>query len=265
MTQDKVRKHCDGFFDKIRNRITFILKHYDFKSSNDIWKTLILNLITLRDYISNVKSRIISTFVLLEFMEILVILKKNFIIYFSNIANFEFTSDDIKFVDKLENDYIINNEIIEMFSFYLDLLSKLIQNSNLIISDKLLNESFIICPSFLEIIRFVVIYLFTHDIYDKLELSITNTNVKNSNNNMSLTVSTRKFSAKKLPRFTLINFLKEIDAINNIDMKSNVLENYKFFVSTALTIVNYFNTCSLFFHKIIKQENLDKTSIYLLK
>lgn len=236
------------------------MKHYDFKSSNEVWKTLILNLITLRDYISNVKSRIISTFVLLEFMEILVILKKNFIIYFTNIANFEFTSDDLKFVEKLENDYIINNEIIEMFSVYLDLLSKLIQNSNLIISDKLLNESFIICPSFLEIIRFVVIYLFTHDIYDKLELSITNTNVKNSNNNMSLTVSTRKLTAKKYPRLTLINYLKEIDSVNNIDIKSNVYENYKFFVSTALTIVNYFNACSIFFHKIIKQENLDKTS-----
>lgn len=197
-------------------------------------------------------------------MEILVILKKNFILYFSNISNFEFTCDDMKYLDKSENDFQINNEILEMFSIYLDLLSKLIQNSNLIISDKLLNESFIICPSFLEIIRFVVIYLFTHDIYDKLEATITNTNIKNSNNNVSLTVSTRKFSAKKLPKLTLINFLKDYDMMN-IELKSSVFENYKFFVSTALTILNYFNACSLFFHKIIKQENLDKTSNMITK
>ena len=163
----------------------------------------------------------------------------------------------MKFLDKIDSDYQINSEVLEMFSVYLDLIGKLIQNSNVIISDKLLNESFIVCPSFLEIIRFVVIYLFTHDINDKLDLTITN-NLKNCNN-ASVTVSTRKLSGKKGQRLTLINFLKDYDIIN-IDIKTNIYENYKFFVSIALTIVNYFNVCSLFFHKIIKQENLDKMS-----
>lgn len=199
---------------------------------------------------------------LFEFTEILVILKKNFIVYFSHIAVFDFTHDDMKFVEKIESDYQINNEVLEMFSVYLDLISKLIHNSNVIISDKLLNESFIICPSFLEIIRFVVIYLFTHDINDKLDLTLTN-NLKN-NNNVSVTVSTRKLSGKKSQRFTLINFLKDYDMMN-IDLKTNIYENYKFFVSIALTIVNYFNVCSLFYHKIIKQENLDKTSMSYFK
>ena len=233
----------------------FILKQYDFKNNSNIWKTLKIQLITLKEYISNSKSRIITTFILFEFTEILVILKKNFILYFSQIASFDFTNDDLKFVEKSDNEYQIHNEMLEMFSVYLELISKLIQNSNVIISDKLLNETFIICPSFLEIIRFVLIYLFTHDITDKNEI-----NLKNCNNNVSLTVSTRKISSKKNSKFMLITFLKDYDTKGIELQKSSIFENYKFFISNALSIVNYFSACSLFFHKIIKQESLYKNS-----
>jgi hypothetical protein len=209
----------------------------------------------LKDYINFSKSRIISTLVLFEFTEILIILKKNFILYFSQTSLFDFSNENLKLAEKGEIDFHIPREMIELFCIYIELVTKLIQNSNIITSDKLLNETFIICPTFLEVIKFVLVYIFTRDISDRLDLK---------NSSVSMTVSTRKLSAKKILKCTLMNFLRDFD-INNLELKNNLTENYKFFVSSAISIVNYFYSCSNFFHKINKQESLEKSSKFIIE
>jgi hypothetical protein len=128
---DCVRKHVDSFLDKIKNRLSFILKNYDFNNSQT-WKFLKNQLDILREYIKYSNNRIISVHLCFEFTEVLLILKKNFIDYICKVGPFEISKTEIKLIEKNDySEYKLPEEFIILFCSYIDTLSKMISKSNL--------------------------------------------------------------------------------------------------------------------------------------
>lgn len=254
----------DSFLDKVKNRLTWILKNYDFNIPST-WKFIKVQLEILSEYLNISSSRISVIYVIFELSEILLILKKNFIEYISKIGPFEISKNDIKLLEKSDySEYRVPDEFLSLFSSFMNVLHRIISGSNLsrfilkiVTCNKFINETFMICPSFLEILKFLIGNLFTRDITDKYESG----RVSTSNRPSSPTKKTN-------PKFTLVNFIKDIDlkiTESNQILKDQLYENYKDLLTYTLSIINYLYSSSIFYHKIVRQENLDKAGKISIK
>lgn len=128
----EVRKHIDSFLDKIKNRIGWILKNYDFQTNIHIWKLIKQQLDILREYIGSSKSLTNTIHVIFEFSELLIILKMNFIDCFVKIGPFETNKNEIKLIEKHEySEYRIHEDLLDLYTSFMDILSKLVINTGL--------------------------------------------------------------------------------------------------------------------------------------
>jgi hypothetical protein len=241
VSPDVVRKHIDPFLDKVKNRIMFILKNNDF-GEKKVWKFLRYQLDILREYVNKSNTKVIPVHIVFEISEILIILKRNIIGLMIKIGPFDINNNDIKLLERDHSEYKIPEEFTELYFTYLDTLSKLIVKTNLATCDRFLNETFINCPYFIEVLKFFGGYVFMKDLYDVYS-----------------TESTSKSSRLKKPnvKYTLINFIKELDADTSGSLK-NLLETYKDYQNYTLMLITYCFNCSMFFHRIVKRESLDK-------
>lgn len=237
--------------DKIKNRIIWIIKNYDFNKV-DIWKYLKQQLNLLKEYLESSLSRVLPIQIISQLSEILIILKQGLIEYIVLIAPFEVNScfNSIKLLDQIDYSEIkIENDFLSLLSTYLDTVSSIISSSFIVTSDKLINELFISCVSFQEAIKLIIFYLFSKDLNE-----ITDTNNSSTKQNKAT-------NKKQLNRKTLINFLKELEYSNEANInEQNAKINLKGMVSCAVSIIEYLNKCSGFYLKVSRQENLENRS-----
>jgi hypothetical protein len=306
---EDVRNHSDPFLERIKNRVTFILKNFSIvwskenynynhnpnfsnfsQNSIQICKALKQQLEILKEYInsSSSKSKIIPIHLIFQFSEILIIFKKIFIENFLNYGPFEISGYEIKLAEKLDysnTDIKIPDELLELFISYLEILSKIIVDTQIFTCEKLLNDLFIICPSFLEIVKFVIIYIFTKDLSGSniggVSMPFTSSGVSNnpfyrdstnkfqfSSNRTNSIITSNPISNN--PKYNLSNFIKEAENFNNNNLSQNInnlqstenfvkmFEKYKEYLQHSLSLISYLYNNTVFYHKIIRRENLDK-------
>jgi hypothetical protein len=239
VTHEDVRKHMDPFLDKIKNRISFILKNYDF-SERKVWKLIRYQLDILKEYINRSNTKVLPIHIIFELSEILIILKRNIICLMIKIGPFDITSSDIKLQERDFSEYKIPEEFTEMYFAYLDILAKLIIKTNLATCDKFLNETFINCPYFIEVIKFFGGYVFTRDLFEVYNLEVRSNRLKKSS-----------------VKYTLINYIKELDNDTSNALKS-LLETFKDYQNYSLVLITYAYNSSIFFQRIVKREGLTR-------
>lgn len=304
---EEIRNHSDPFLERIKNRITFILKNfsilggkesYNFyynyvnnfsQNSIHICRSLKQQLEILKEYIysSSTKSKILPIHLIFQFSEILIIFKKIFIDNFLSYGPFEISGYEIKLTEKLDysnSDIKIPDELLELFISYLEILSKIIVDTQIFTCEKLLNDLFIICPSFLEIVKFIIIYIFTKDLSGSNVGGVGSMPFGGSSSNPFNRDSTNKFQfssnrnnsiltsnpISSNPKYNLSNFIKEAENFNNLNLQQNInnlqstenfvkmFEKYKEYLQHSLSIITFLYNNTVFYHKIIRRENLDK-------
>lgn len=118
----------------------------------------------------------------------------------------------------------------------------------------MLNDLFISCPDFLEVVKYLINVIFNKDIAEKCE-----------NNGRALSSQRgikNKFSFFK---FTILNFVRESDIRNfkdNQNTFSTLYESFKSYQIIAIKYIKYLLSALIFLKKIIHNKELDKDSKY---
>jgi len=189
-------------------------------------------------------------------MEVLTILKKNLIEYCTKYGPFLIDDSGITLVDNIDfNSYehLMNDEFLEIFCVYLEIISSLAINSNLsnynkinkiilqilVTLDKLLNENFISNRNFLEIFKFIFYFVFSKDLKKHLDENIN-------------------YPIDKTKSYKLLDFIKEaLYRLNKDHENKKLYDNYSKILNKANILITYLYNNTIFYHKIIRQENLD--------
>ena len=112
----------------------------------------------------------------------------------------------------------------------------------------MLNEIFICCPNFFEILKFVIDYIFNFDLSDK------DSNKKEKDENKFLSM-----------KFTMINFVKEADFLNlkenNFLLFNLIAEKMIILQVITLRVIRYLTASLIFYHKIIQNKNLENSNL----
>ena len=134
MPIERVRNESDGFLVKIKNRILWLLKHYNFLENKNAWKDYKLQLEILNEYIQFSNSKIIHCNVVWILMEVLTVIKKNLIEYCTTFGPFLIDDCNLTLIDNIEfssYEYVITDEFLDIFCIYLEIISSLTINSNM--------------------------------------------------------------------------------------------------------------------------------------
>ncbi len=146
-----------------------------------------------------------------------------------NYGPFEFIDKEIKLIEK---EYLtLPEELVEFYFSFMDIISKLVCFTNINCFYKLINDTFITCQYFSEILKFFGSYIFKKDLLEgEKSARYKKTGIK----------------------YTLLNFVKEVDMDKN-----PIFEVFKDYQMYAIIMILYMYNCANFFHKIIKSEKLD--------
>jgi hypothetical protein len=124
----------------------------------------------------------------------------------------------------------------------------------------MLNDIFICCPDFLEILKFVIDYIFNLDLSEKEDSD----NINITNNNLKDIINFKGKEQNKflLIKFTLINFVKEADVLNlkenNFFLYNLIIERLLNLQVITMMIIRYLSASLIFYNKIIQRKNLEK-------
>lgn len=106
----------------------------------------------LKEYIGTSNSKVLPVHVSNEISELLIVIKKRLLHLVLNYGPFEIIDNEIKFTEK--DNITVPEEVIEFYFSFIDLISKLVNLSNITSLIKFLNDSFITCRIFSEILKF---------------------------------------------------------------------------------------------------------------
>lgn len=135
MPLEQIRKNFDIFVLRIKHKISFLLKNFDFQNEEN-FQLLKVQLEILSAYLQKINLNSIFIHIIFEFSEILIIIKRN-LIEKINSFKFDFDLSGDYSERKLQNDEKENfNEkipikILEFFSIFVNLISILTTKSNL--------------------------------------------------------------------------------------------------------------------------------------
>jgi hypothetical protein len=169
----------------------------------------------------------------------LIILKRKLIDLLIDIGPFE-NQNEFKLIEKLDySDIYIPDSLLNLFIGFIEILTSIISYTQNFSCEKLLNDIFIKCPYFLEVQKFVVIYIFTKELLDSNK-SKTQENLKY--NLISLLHETQSGTGSQSVSFNM----------------SKLIEIYKERLRMGIAMVNFKFSITTFYQRIVRQENLGK-------
>jgi hypothetical protein len=122
---------------RIKNKISFVLKNFDFYNETNSWEILKIQIEILISYLKSTDSRTILVQLIFEFSEILIVLKRNLTekIFSYGALNYNSKTPQLKSrnseIPESSSNSKLNKSLLEFFGVYLELISILISKSNI--------------------------------------------------------------------------------------------------------------------------------------